>query len=84
MLSQKHMCNCSVSGKAQDLPAGLLRVEEVAEAGKTSFRGNGTAKSCSLGFFFMTGMTGGGGMSSEDCFLPSTGAASPRFKMEES
>ena len=32
----------------------------------------------------MTGMTGGGGMSSEDCFLPSRGAASPRFKMEES
>lgn len=81
MLCQKHTYNCNVSGKAQDLPAGLLRVEEVAEAGKTSLRGSGTANSCSLGFFFMTG---GGGMSSEDCFLPSTGAASPRFKMEES
>lgn len=77
------MCNCSVSGKVENLFVGLLWVEEIVEVGKIFLRGNGIVKLCFLGFFFMIGMIGGGGMSFEDCFLLLIGVVLFRFKMEE-
>ena len=73
-----------MTSKYGPLPVASLLRDEATAAARTFLGGSGATNSRLWDLVFTTGRAGGGGINGDGCFWLSAGAASPRFKMEES